>query len=398
MDKNLNDFLDGLKKKKGKDDTNFILDDLLKNISEQVVFTTHGVKFSNPNVKNELKINVWASNSARNDGYVRTGNYGERERDVTINAAFLSCPKFINLVLDSEDKKTLYHHVINKTEYIKDCFKSLDYDFQKVFDVFSAIKFGNETNLTSKYISQVYFPIDEENYHLLSILYPSTGLFLIKHKDNNFKFLDDVKKIRDLKKENKFSDKEIHDLYDLVEIGFGGDKPQNISYINNKESGKAYLFLSKPPVLTDKEIYPPKKNIFKENINYYSFQNEFNNLDKFFKINYNNINIRNYRDNLLLNIFDKVVDIVYKIRTLGVGWSDDEKYTSLPIYQKVILDSKYEGQLKTESSYIDKFIEETARWIIFTYEHKYKKNNISLGDDILLYFANYLKKNKEILQ
>jgi CRISPR-associated protein Csy1 len=42
-------------------------------------------------------------------------------------------------------------------------------------------------------------------------------------------------------------------LGDLTAIGYGGTKPQNISVINNQNSGFSYLLPSMPPILTKRK-------------------------------------------------------------------------------------------------------------------------------------------------
>lgn len=390
MDKNIKAFFDDRKSKKGED-INEYLPKLLSNIEKYVVFTSHCYKYTNPKIK--TKINIWNKYEQRPDGYIRSGNYGEVKEDAVINATFLPCIVFLNLKLD--DGKTVLQHLKENTKEARDNFSNLDVSYDYIRNVILNIKYGEKPTTTHNNLRQVYFPVENDQYHILSILYPATGVFYLKNKYREFYFSDNAKEVKELRKKGLYTDQKIHELFDLVEIKYGGSKPQNISYLNNVESGTSYLFSSIPPTLQRNKITLPKRNFFFECLRKNKFYNEFSRLNFIFKDKRNNIEIRNERDDAILNIFDKIIENINIIRLSERNWSNDDKYNSLPEYQKIILDSQFEEFREVEI--LDQFILEISRWIIYTYKSYNFKSSSNLGDIELNFINTLLLDNKEVL-
>lgn len=104
----------------------------------------------------------------------------------------------------------------------------------------------DDSVVTSSKIKQVYFPVwlDDEDYHLLSILTPSGLLFEMRRRIDDIRFSEQTKTLRDLKRKGEYSEVGFKEIYGLTTIGFGGTKPQNISVLNNQNAGKPiYCFL-----------------------------------------------------------------------------------------------------------------------------------------------------------
>ena len=81
-----------------------------------------------------------------------------------------------------EDQKTVYNHLLKDTKESRASFSSFSIPYEKIRKVILDIKYGETPDSTDNLIKQVYFPISENEYHLLSILYPSSDMFLLKHK------------------------------------------------------------------------------------------------------------------------------------------------------------------------------------------------------------------------
>lgn len=390
MDKNLKAFLD--EKSKGKDLNEYLIK-LLDQIKKYVVFTSHCAKYTNPKIS--TKVNLWAKQVYEPDGLVRFGNNGKVKKDIIINASFLPCVAF--LFSKFEDGKTVYCHLKEDTKEARESFSHFSVSYEEIRKVILDIKYGENPEATDNLLKQVYFPIGENQYHLLSIVYPSSDMFLLKHKYQEYYFGEEVKALRDAKKKNIFKEGEIHNLFDIVEIGFGGTKPQNISYINNSEHGTASMFYCSPPNALIKKPRKPKYDFFKECLFYNKFKPLFNELDRLFKTEYNNLNIRNYRDNILFNIFDEILNSINSLRNSETSWSDDEKYQNLPKYQKLVLDSKYSEVREDNLDLVEEFISDISRWIITTYKKLIKHNATSVGDIEIKFINSFLSSYREVL-
>jgi len=373
---------------------NFInnsLSELLENINSKIALSSHCCKFTNSKISRP--INIWATNKRRNDGYIRTGNFGNTREDVSIPAQYLGLAKF--LFLEFEDGNTLYYHLKNNTEIAINNFSGFSLSYEDIRKSILTIKHGEDVISTDNKLRQVFFPVGNNQYHLLSVLYPSYGLFYLKRKYAEYYFSDKAKESREARRKDKFSEEEVHDLYNLVEIKFGGAQPQNVSY-NNSKFGSCYMFTSEPPLLKKRNVRLPYYNFFKECLWTKKYQSDFKDLHDVFCINYNNQNIRSYRDKVIFNIFDKIIEQIDTIRLLPSAWSEDKKYSNLPNYQKVILDSKYEGK-RFEDVEIKEFLSKIATWIIFSFKQKNFKDSFVLGDTEISFINKLLLENGEVL-
>jgi CRISPR-associated protein Csy1 len=205
----------------------------------QLTIASHPSKFSHPDSKTS---SIIAKNQKENDGYLRSGNV-ECELDVFGNAAALDVYKF--LALKTQNNKTILECLEQDGPEIKEIFCQFGLDYQKIRDGFLLIKEKSKSIKTDGLVKQVYFPV-EGGYHLLSILTPS-GI-LAKSKEKLDKIFKNFKKVKELRRDNKFYEGEKYDdLFDLTQMKYGGTKPQNISDINSKNGGIAYLLPSFPP-------------------------------------------------------------------------------------------------------------------------------------------------------
>lgn len=109
---------------------------------------------------------------------------------------------------------------------------------------------------------QVYFPLQQEGYHLLTVLYPSSLAHEVWKRISASRFGEDAKAIRQQRYAGEHSDAESQEYPDLLAQGFGGTKPQNISQLNSDRRGTMWLLPSMPPVWRNPEMPLPRKTIF----------------------------------------------------------------------------------------------------------------------------------------
>lgn len=115
----------------------------------------------------------------------------------------------------------------------------------------------NKQPATHKLAKQLYFPIGDGQYHLLSPLFSSSLAHALHQRIIDARFSDRSKDIY-----QAFRDKAWHPeprvIYPKTAIqNIGGTKPQNISYLNSVRGGKAFLLpcsapewqaISRPPL------------------------------------------------------------------------------------------------------------------------------------------------------
>ncbi|WP_273202866.1 type I-F CRISPR-associated protein Csy1 [Marinobacter subterrani] len=112
--------------------------------------------------------------------------------------------------------------------------------------------------LTSGQLSkQLYFPV-AESYHLISPLYASSLSHNLHEKLTDSFYSEHTKTLRQARKGEKFHPDDLVIFPNIAIQSFGGTKPQNISQLNTKRYGRAYLLSSQPPNWEHKSSIPAK--------------------------------------------------------------------------------------------------------------------------------------------
>jgi CRISPR-associated protein Csy1 len=357
----------------------FLLANWLPNAAKRakrLSLVSHHPKFSHPSAKTSA---VMKCAEEKSDGFVRTGNT-DTQLDVLGDAAVMDVYKFLNLTL--VDGNSVLNHLEQQTSTIQQQFTLSTASYTELASALLAIKSMDiDKVITSEIVKQVYFPISENDYHLLSILTPSSLMFTLKQRINVLRFSDEAKTAREAKKNNQHYDGELAEIYSLTVIGFGGTKPQNISVLNSQNYGTAYLLESLPPILKKRSINPPKSNFFSNSLRLKDFQEDFDRLHKQLSSDANNIHVRNKRDWLIKNIIYQVADKLWQIRFLDAGWSTSDNYQNLPSQQKIWLDQHYKETRQQQTDWQDDIKTALARWLSNSYKTTQGDKALSIDDD-----------------
>jgi CRISPR-associated protein Csy1 len=379
----------------GKDKT---LEDWLPgaaNRAKQLSFCSHPPKYSHPSAK----ITILKVDGVRNaDGLLRSGNV-DVEYDVVGNAASLDVHKFLSLLL--LDGKTVLAHLQDNSDYIQSQLNIPSASVNDLTKGLLAIQ-RNDTDKPTTHggVKQVYFPIEneQENYHLLSVLTPSGILYAVKSRINAMRFSEDAKASREARKNNQLAD-DYSEIYGLTSIGFGGTKPQNISVLNNQNGGVAYLLSSLPPTLEKRRISPPRKDFFDASYTAPArYKEQFEALHKALALDINNVRIRQRIKGLVKAIYFELIDRSWTIRYLKPGWSDSDRYQSLPKHQKLWLDQQYHEQRAADTDWLDTIKQCFVRWFINGYEKLLDKQAINLSDYEFIELKRWLDDIEEGLK
>ncbi len=362
----------------------------------QMSLSSHPCTFSHPSSrknKNGKTTSVIAQATRKADGYLRTGNV-EAEMDALGNAAALDVYKFLTLELS--DGRTLIEHIEQDTEVSKTLLNIKNGSYDELKTGFLAMKNSEADQVTSSKVKQVFFPV-QKDYHLLSILTPSGLMYELRNRIQAMRFSDQVKKAREQRRRNEVSDTGFDDVFGLSMVGYGGTKPQNISVLNNQYGGKAYLLPSLPSSLTKQEVKLPTVDFFTNCLWPNQFKDSFDSLHKLLSVDVNNIGIRQGRDNILLYVFDRIVEKIWQIRSLESGWSERERFGRLPKFQKILLDDEHQIEREDEKEWLDHFTKETARWLINAYKKVLGKKSLALNDDEMQHINKLITDQRETL-
>lgn len=368
----------------------------------QISISTHPCTFSHPSSrknKNGYASSIIAKLDCRADGFLRSGNVSV-EADALGNAAALDVYKFLTIRLT--DGQTLLEHLQQDTPEAK---AALEINNPNKEQEYLALKNGFMTMLesdaeaiTSSKIKQVYFPVDNNmantQYHQLSILTPSGIVFDLRKRLDGMRFGDEIKASRECKRNNN-KGASFKEIYGLTTIGYGGTKPQNISVLNNSNGGKAHLFMSMPPNFKNRDIQFPTTDIFKQNIRYTSAvcRSKFYLLDRLYKLDRNNAEIRAKRDELYQDLVDYVLETVWKVRSVKDQYL--ESYSSLSMNQRIWLQV---SEAPENDAWLEDIIEQIALFIFHGYEKVITKNTVKLGAEEFKQVLKVVEKNKEILR
>ena len=338
------------------------LPDAAKRVS-QLSMVSHPSKFSHPSAKTS---SVIAQVKSAQDGYLRSGNV-HYPLDVFGNAAAMAVYKFLSLNL-AEDYTVLtgFEH---DHEDLKSLIEKSSLNFTSLKQAFLVIKNDDTSSKTDHLVKQVYFPIADTEYHLLSILTPSGLIARLKLAIDQLRFSEVTKEAKEKRKKNEHDAIGYADIFDLTVTAYGGTQPQNVSVLNSQNAGRAYLLSSCPPILEKRTVRLPSIDFFAQCLYRKNYQDSFLQLHKFMQLDLNNIDIRTAIRNLIQFVIDQVLLKGFKIRDYyPEGWSQQEYYASLPKLQRVWLDSMYIEQRENDSEWRNELSEDIARWILRSYE------------------------------
>ncbi|MBP6553870.1 MAG: type I-F CRISPR-associated protein Csy1 [Vitreoscilla sp.] len=333
---------------------------------------SHPSKFSHPSAKTSAVI---AQASLQADGYVRTGNVSY-PLDVFGSAAAIDVYKFLALSLS--DGKTVLEHLEQETALAQQLLsQASSVPVSELTSQFLAIKASETQVKTDGLVKQVYFPVDG-GYHLLSILTPSGMLTELKERIDAMRFSDESKAAREARKNQLYHDQGFNDILDLTVTVYGGSKPQNISVLNNQNSGRSYLLPCKPPQLDHRATRLPSRDFFKQTLFGRDFDVYFKSLFELMALDINNMHIRAGIRKVLHKIVDEVMYRAFCVREFEGGWSQTEHYQALPKAQQLWLDAALLEQKLEDDEWQEAIAKALRQWLAG--EIEYRQNHIKLGD------------------
>ena len=403
LKKNINSVMSDLEvlEKQQQCEKNFLLVNWLPDAAKragQISVASHPCTFSHPSArknKNGYVSSIIAKNKLRTDGFLRSGNVSI-EPDALGNAAALDVYKFLSLKMN--DQRSLLVHIEQESELARQLLDIPSCEYQTLRDGFLKMVDSDQVSVSSSKIKQVYFPIADGEYHLLSLLTHSGHLFELRKRLDALRFGDAVKEARECKKANQLHSVGYQEIFGLTTIGFGGTKPQNISVLNNQNAGKAHLLASMPPELKPRDIRLPKTDFFKESFTAWQAKEVLEALHRLFQTDYNNVNLRDGRDYRIQQYVDLVIEKMWQVRLFLEEYSG-ELSSALPLEQKIWLYPEFAEQRQQEEEWLDKLTRHITRGLINHYSRsKVIANPVTLADQELLAIEKVVASNKENLR
>ena len=367
----------------------------LSKLASQRHFSTHVPKYIDPSAKGVS--NIMFNGEKINNGYICSSNV-DYYLDSYGTAAGMPGTDFLSLEIQG---KKLYQHIEQNTEISRDLFVFLSEEKDNVEKNFKKALQGDRTAVTDGNLRQVFFPISDDDYYIITpvISMPvlnSFNSFIKENNEYNFNPLKssvkNPKRVYVFKEKNEYLEGGYLQINGLVDIPYGGTKPQNISAFSIKVRNK-YAIKSLPPVLVRRKIKIPNYSFFKESlyIKRTRYSDIFNKLDSLFKLNRNNKSIRDSRDFWILRLIEEVESDILSVR-------EEIKKLDYP-YNGSLNDSEYlmlyEDEKRYESDdWLIKISEEFSRWFFKSYESVVKKP-ITFSDTEYRFVRDFVFDSRE---
>jgi CRISPR-associated protein Csy1 len=316
--------------------------------AKQISLATHAVKFTHGSAKGS---NILALASNTDAPYLDSSAIVTPAVDAVGNAAALDVAKLLQL---DDRNATLAVYLSQGDDHVLRPLASSDEQCQLWAD---GLRQALEVKTPSSHTlaKQIYFPIGDNQYHLISPLYSSALAHELFHQVQHSRFSDEMKAARDARKKNQPSDVDVVRYSNLAVTISGGSKPQNISQLNSKRYGKTYLFPCTAPDWKS-QYQPPmfgsnwfdSREVGRDTYYLVKLLAEF--LVKVKPLD-SNIRIRQRRDRLADQILDSILTLAVSHQTNTSGWSETSELSQA---QQCWLDPQashlYNGDWQTEVS------------------------------------------------
>ncbi|MEN8180628.1 MAG: type I-F CRISPR-associated protein Csy1 [Pseudomonadota bacterium] len=291
----------------------------------QIQQVTHAIKYTHPDAKG-TSLNS-PGNSAAGEHLIGTHSLNSSSpSDVVGNAAALDVYKFLRLDIGG---KTLLNLASESAPALEVAFSSDEELARDWMAAFASLTEPKGQPSSHKLAKQLYWPLDNGEYHLLAPLFPTALVHGIYNGIREDRFSEAAKAAREARKNKQPHDYGFREYPNFAIQNFGGTKPQNISQLNSERHGENYLLAAVPPSWKSERISPPLKmeSIFDRWLNrnkrIYKLTTTLRNF--LIKVQpVNNIHIRDKRAEIAASIVDEVIQLAAQLRDSSPGWSQHE--------------------------------------------------------------------------
>ncbi len=358
-------------------------------------FVTHAPKFIHPDAKVSA---ILVKEKKEDDGYIRTENV-PAYLDSIGNAAAMPITELMNLDIDG---KPFYEHLQENTEVSKEFVEFLGNNGEQIKDNYLKMFNSPDISSTDARVRQVFFPVEDENqYHIitpmmsspvmnqLATILTANRMYISNPTNSDAK---NPPRARDLEKKGEYLEGGYWTLSDTVNVSYGGSKPQNISSFNNKVK-TIKLLKSLPPEIRKRRIRIPISSFFSESIYLGAerYSNLFLSLDKIYRLEKKNVDIRDKRDEYMGAILEEIATDIASVR-YEISFKEGNYRGALDSAEYIML---YEDEMRYENDiWLEVISEKFARWFFSSYK-KIVNNPFSFSDGEFRYVRDFAFSNKE---
>jgi CRISPR-associated protein Csy1 len=307
-----------------------------------LTLVTHAIKYSHPYAVGSSLFSPGGEDRpdyCKADSIISTASLVEPELDWVCDAAKLDV---VSLLMLSLKGKRLFSFIQKNDPSPLRPFASDDSQLDEWMAGFREVLSAGQP-VSHTLSKQIYFPVDDHQYHLLSPLYPTSLVQAIYSRITEHRFSETAKKARKAKREGRSCDDMVVGFPDTLIQSFGGTKPQNISQLNSQRNGKSILLSCAPPSWKKQQKPPLKTRTIFSKYHFVSrVWREILDLRRFLDQQVNkdsNVRIRRKREEMIDKIMDHFIQYGAEIQSLleHAGWSGKDE-CHLNSAQKLWLD------------------------------------------------------------
>ncbi|MGF1692145.1 type I-F CRISPR-associated protein Csy1 [Photobacterium kagoshimensis] len=351
------------------------LDSAAKRAS-QISMATHAIKFTHSSAKGT---NVLATDLGQDYRYLDTAVLQMPAIDAVGNAAALDVARLLQLS-DDNGKSLLDYLKSDDVASLKAIAKN-DAQLEE-WRVGLKQALLDATPSSHTLAKQVYFPIADNEYHLLAPLYSSSLSQAIYQAINYSRFSPEMVAAREARKKQVPHSEPVVAYPNLAVTIAGGSKPQNVSQLNSGRGGRNYLFSTRPPEWQSQLKAPlTSDNIFTHPELRYATRFAVKRLVRFLiQVNQqereSNLTIRNKVKRLVDEVIDEVFAKVSQWQQLPLGWSDETN--ELASAQCRWLDPNNPMWDQHDDQWQQDIAKAFGSWLVANVNH-FAKDELSLG-------------------
>lgn len=344
--------------------------------AKQISMVTHALKFTHTDAKGT---SVYARSQADTSYcYLSTASLAQPKIDIVGNAALLAVASLLQL---EDNGVTLISLIAQDDGSALAPFAESEEQLAEWMNGFKAALVDKELS-SHKLAKQLYFPVENGGYHLISPLYASSLSQAVYERITASRFSDAAQAARKARRNGVFCESEVVDYPATAVQSFGGTKPQNVSQLNASRRGKSFLLSCRPPswVTRLRPLLQHER----------AFWNEYDRrawstakaLQKFLLDNLerdSNKSIRDTRADYLDSLIDLLFQFAAEVQSLTeyAGWSADSK---LSIAEQLWLDPLRDDpefrKLRETKDWQQDIANQFANWL----NHKLKHDKLIMKD------------------
>lgn len=346
--------------------------------ASQINMVSHAPKYTHGDAKGS-GVYFEKPNYNHHDTYLSSKMLLSFAVDTVGNAAALDVAALLSL---SDNGQSLLDQLV-KDEY--SALSVFTNDEQQLADWATGFKASlQHKELSSHKLSkQLFFPLEQGGYHLISPLFASSFCQGVYDRISESRFSDDSKDKRKAKKDGKYLAGTLAEYRNSAVQTFGGTKPQNISLLNSRRGGRAYLLSCHPPVWRSQSRPPTSSKTAFWKMYERRVWGILKSLRKFLeKIEHRDstVVLREIRQRYVDELVGELLQLAAEIQALPAspGWSIDSK---LPLSEQLWLDSQRDDESFVAAREAQDWQEDIARsfstWLNY---HLNRSQKLAFGD------------------